>query len=128
CGADAHAALASGNGPRSCGVGVLNGMTAAAPPLSPPPLRDALPSCSPPKLPNRPPTTARGTRNCITDTPRLPRPAFSPSAVPCRDRKSTRLNSSHVNSSYAVVCLKKRTNGADAGESRPHGEDDPGGR
>src|SRR5690606_40624265 len=26
-----------------------------------------------------------------------------------RDRKSTRLNSSHVKSSYAVLCLKKRT-------------------
>src|SRR5690554_7589965 len=26
------------------------------------------------------------------------------------DRKSTRLNSSHVRSSYAVVCLKKETN------------------
>src|SRR5215475_15545725 len=29
----------------------------------------------------------------------------------CRgDRKSTRLNSSHVKSSYAVFCLKKKTN------------------
>src|SRR5438067_5154807 len=31
--------------------------------------------------------------------------------VPCivmRDRKSTRLNSSHVSISYAVVCLKKK--------------------
>src|SRR5699024_12762777 len=27
-----------------------------------------------------------------------------------RDRKSTRLNSSHVSSSYAVFCLKKKTN------------------
>src|SRR5699024_11379664 len=26
------------------------------------------------------------------------------------DRKSTRLNSSHVSISYAVVCLKKKTN------------------
>src|SRR5215475_6994991 len=26
----------------------------------------------------------------------------------CRDRKSTRLNSSHVKSSYAVFCLKKK--------------------
>src|SRR5947209_14249451 len=26
------------------------------------------------------------------------------------DRKSTRLNSSHANSSYAVFCLKKKTN------------------
>src|SRR5207249_7400465 len=27
---------------------------------------------------------------------------------PCRDRKSTRLNSSHVSTSYAVFCLKKK--------------------
>src|SRR5436309_8145305 len=27
-----------------------------------------------------------------------------------RDRKSTRLNSSHVKNSYAVFCLKKKTN------------------
>src|SRR5690606_41450170 len=32
---------------------------------------------------------------------------FSPD---CRDRKSTRLNSSHVKISYAVFCLKKKTN------------------
>src|SRR5947209_14055078 len=31
------------------------------------------------------------------------------SAPPCgRDRKSTRLNSSHANISYAVFCLKKK--------------------
>src|SRR5690606_40640193 len=29
--------------------------------------------------------------------------------VPERDRKSTRLNSSHVKISYAVFCLKKKT-------------------
>src|SRR3712207_8346220 len=28
----------------------------------------------------------------------------------CRDRKSTRLNSSHANISYAVFCLKKKIN------------------
>src|SRR5690625_6586287 len=28
----------------------------------------------------------------------------------CRDRKSTRLNSSHVAISYAVFCLKKKNN------------------
>src|SRR3712207_7293046 len=28
--------------------------------------------------------------------------------VPFRDRKSTRLNSSHANISYAVFCLKKK--------------------
>src|SRR3712207_8694046 len=30
--------------------------------------------------------------------------------VRSRDRKSTRLNSSHANISYAVFCLKKKTN------------------
>src|SRR3712207_7356649 len=30
-------------------------------------------------------------------------------AVPGLDRKSTRLNSSHANISYAVFCLKKKT-------------------
>src|SRR3712207_8211615 len=30
--------------------------------------------------------------------------------VPDRDRKSTRLNSSHANISYAVFCLKKKIN------------------
>src|SRR5690625_6546856 len=30
-----------------------------------------------------------------------------------RDRKSTRLNSSHVAISYAVFCLKKKTNNED---------------
>src|SRR3712207_8557406 len=29
-------------------------------------------------------------------------------ALPDRDRKSTRLNSSHANISYAVFCLKKK--------------------
>src|SRR3712207_8362655 len=31
---------------------------------------------------------------------------------PGRDRKSTRLNSSHANISYAVFCLKKKKNNA----------------
>src|SRR2546430_10537266 len=33
-----------------------------------------------------------------------------PSCVRQRDRKSTRLNSSHSQISYAVFCLKKKTN------------------
>src|SRR5947209_16737979 len=36
------------------------------------------------------------------------------SSMPLRDRKSTRLNSSHANISYAVFCLKKKINIADA--------------
>src|ERR1039457_3961341 len=35
------------------------------------------------------------------------------------DRKSTRLNSSHLVSSYAVFCLKKKTHGG-AGMTDPH--------
>src|SRR3712207_8674485 len=31
-------------------------------------------------------------------------------AEPVQDRKSTRLNSSHANISYAVFCLKKKNN------------------
>src|SRR3712207_7826675 len=55
--------------------------------------------------------------------PLLTRPAFSVRQAdekrrvvgrallgPWRDRKSTRLNSSHANISYAVFCLKKKNN------------------
>src|SRR5947209_14121218 len=35
-------------------------------------------------------------------------PAFTADRNPRRDRKSTRLNSSHANISYAVFCLKKK--------------------
>src|SRR5690348_17737210 len=33
---------------------------------------------------------------------------FGGDRLPCRDRKSTRLNSSHPSISYAVFCLKKK--------------------
>src|SRR5216684_2823099 len=33
----------------------------------------------------------------------------APPGAPCRDRKSTRLNSSHGYNSYAVFCLKKKS-------------------
>src|SRR3712207_7561255 len=39
----------------------------------------------------------------------LPRVTTTTSPV-SRDRKSTRLNSSHANISYAVFCLKKKNN------------------
>src|SRR5258707_2947957 len=41
---------------------------------------------------------------------RLPRPGYSRPSQPIlsTDRKSTRLNSSHANISYAVFCLKKK--------------------
>src|SRR3712207_8867519 len=35
-----------------------------------------------------------------------------------RDRKSTRLNSSHANISYAVFCLKKKKSQSDTSEFR----------
>src|SRR3712207_8014369 len=38
------------------------------------------------------------------------RPAADANGVVTIDRKSTRLNSSHANISYAVFCLKKKTN------------------
>src|SRR3712207_7274918 len=36
--------------------------------------------------------------------------AINEVGVPAQDRKSTRLNSSHANISYAVFCLKKKKN------------------
>src|SRR3712207_8846828 len=52
----------------------------------------------------------RGGRQHRTDLELLP-PAPGPAAGedPPGDRKSTRLNSSHANISYAVFCLKKNT-------------------
>src|ERR1022692_4204877 len=41
------------------------------------------------------------------------------------DRKSTRLNSSHLVISYAVFCLKKKKKMRDMAEREGHGHDDP---
>src|SRR5437870_8321726 len=41
-------------------------------------------------------------------------------AMPFEDRKSTRLNSSHVAISYAVFCLKKKTKKEESTDTRPH--------
>src|SRR6266851_772713 len=41
----------------------------------------------------------------------MPPSAIAPSARSAIDRKSTRLNSSHITISYAVFCLKKKTSG-----------------
>src|SRR3712207_8831733 len=38
----------------------------------------------------------------------VPLPPYAPELNPVEDRKSTRLNSSHANISYAVFCLKKK--------------------
>src|SRR2546427_5944493 len=40
----------------------------------------------------------------------LPHRILSPARLPVPDRKSTRLNSSHSQISYAVFCLKKKKN------------------
>src|SRR3712207_8156174 len=45
--------------------------------------------------------------NFLLCVPPLPRVNMKNSAL-CKDRKSTRLNSSHANISYAVFCLKKK--------------------
>src|SRR5437762_6680520 len=42
------------------------------------------------------------------DAPDPPRPRLISGAAPSQDRKSTRLNSSHRCTSYAVFCLKKK--------------------
>src|SRR5438445_12198690 len=70
-------------------------------------LHDALPisrtaaALRPPRLPRR------------RHTSRLPPPRQPAGA----DRKSTRLNSSHANISYAVFCLKKKTKDQDKAET-----------
>src|SRR5258705_2580886 len=54
------------------------------------------------------------TRN-LRLTTRFAATAFWPCCEPCRDRKSTRLNSSHLGISYAVFCLKKKNHREIAG-------------
>src|SRR3989442_11593254 len=49
----------------------------------------------------------RQPRNGVGAQPRIGR-AADIRLNDCRDRKSTRLNSSHVRISYAVFCLKKK--------------------
>src|SRR3712207_8990010 len=41
-------------------------------------------------------------------TPSAPKPRTAMNEIAKTDRKSTRLNSSHANISYAVFCLKKK--------------------
>src|SRR3989475_7632113 len=58
----------------------------------------------------RPPSTAG--RRAVGGAERVELPPRSRAlAVGLRDRKSTRLNSSHSQISYAVFCLKKKKNG-----------------
>src|SRR3989442_9516182 len=51
------------------------------------------------------------TTKCYVDIPKIVRETI-------RDRKSTRLNSSHVRISYAVFCLKKKKKKTNTPESR----------
>src|SRR5690554_4670762 len=52
---------------------------------------------------------AEGIGEKLTSTPELPEPWYLVACPPISvDRKSTRLNSSHVRISYAVFCLKKK--------------------
>src|SRR5207249_5393550 len=65
-------------------------------------LHDALPICSG-RRPASPSPPSAGSPACPPPAPRPPARRPAP-----RDRKSTRLNSSHVSISYAVFCLKKK--------------------
>src|SRR6266496_2424184 len=67
--------------------------------------------------------TVPGPRGRVASTRRLPptgcacsiwwsKILIAPNRLAPRDRKSTRLNSSHVESSYAVFCLKRKRRGA----------------
>src|SRR5437870_9387634 len=57
---------------------------------------------------DNPPTWGLGDVDARRISPRVSMLDFSWDAVPPLDRKSTRLNSSHVAISYAVFCLKKK--------------------
>src|SRR5688572_32118911 len=70
-------------------------------------LHDALPICPPnPSPPDPSPANRR-----------------SPHRSPSRDRKSTRLNSSHSQISYAVFCLKKKITRTYRGRRLQHPSD-----
>src|SRR3712207_9402027 len=72
-------------------------------------LHDALPICSTSTCRRSAPTwltpcSTRPSPSSSRGSKRPPRPSTRPKG----DRKSTRLNSSHANISYAVFCLKKK--------------------
>src|SRR3712207_7090671 len=64
--------------------------------------RDAQPVGARRRMGRTPPDSRRGPAHAAS------RPHRSPGGCRGRDRKSTRLNSSHANISYAVFCLKKK--------------------
>src|SRR3712207_7303902 len=69
-------------------------------------LHDALPISRARAAPQAVPPRAVGRHAPAGDDRHRPR--LRPEAAVRRDRKSTRLNSSHANISYAVFCLKKK--------------------
>src|SRR3712207_7557554 len=70
-------------------------------------LHDALPISGVHRL--LPPPVLQGRRRVRAGPRRRGRrPAADGDRLPRQDRKSTRLNSSHANISYAVFCLKKK--------------------
>src|SRR5438445_13854937 len=58
----------------------------------------------------RDPPSCRGRSHCWSSTPEQVGVLLKGVATTPEDRKSTRLNSSHANISYAVFCLKKKKN------------------
>src|SRR5690349_22973318 len=63
------------------------------------------------------PSSARSIYSSITPAPKLPpfmKLQWKSHSINGTDRKSTRLNSSHVETSYAVFCLKKKKQTNDA--------------
>src|SRR3712207_8232722 len=63
-----------------------------------------------PRLPRIPPLNEpeRSVRLFTLFTSRLEAGYARPGVLRCKDRESTRLNSSHANNSYAVFCFKKK--------------------
>src|SRR5438876_6028077 len=62
----------------------------------------------PPRSTLFPYTTLFRSRRGLGVVPSLEADDIADEPVRCRDRKSTRLNSSHPSISYAVFCLKKK--------------------
>src|SRR5699024_11269810 len=69
-------------------------------------LRPVPPQCPVQRLPRAP--GGHGIRPSALHLVRGARGGMALPALSARDRKSTRLNSSHVSNSYAVFCLKKK--------------------
>src|SRR3712207_8190565 len=82
----------------------------ALPIYRPPRMSPSPPAPRPPAAP-APPNRSPRSKGCPPPPPPGNPPGKPPGRPPApnsRDRKSTRLNSSHANISYAVFCLKKK--------------------